>query len=102
MKAIGSLKELRAEMKKIDRGLSQDSMFAAKALLYMAEQLNGFAIAGQTLVKSRLLEVIAQQGQKKGNREKRKPSAWNQFFSQGMKAGKNPREIAEEWKNRKR
>ena len=32
---------------------------------------------------------------------KRKPTAWQRFFSVGMKAGKSPKQIAKEWADRR-
>lgn len=37
----------------------------------------------------------------RGKPRRRKPSAWNAFFSHGMKSGKSPGQIGKEWRLRK-
>lgn len=56
-------------------------------------------VAGDTRFMAQALMFIAEQTAKP-ERTQRKPSAWNQFFAKGMKAGKSPAQIASEWKSR--
>jgi hypothetical protein len=35
-------------------------------------------------------------------RKKRKPNAYSRFFAEGMKAGKTPKQIGEEWRAQKK
>lgn len=60
-------------------------LFHSAALMYIAERLTGIEAALST---------------KKGR--SRKPSAWNRFFAAGMKAGKAPALIGEEWRQRRK
>lgn len=47
------------------------------------------------------LDEIAQLLREKPKRAKRKPSAYNKFFSAGIKAGKTFQQIGSEWRQKK-
>lgn len=72
--------ELRAAFDEIKSIVAGDTRFMAQALMFLAEQSN----------------------RQMPQRAPRKPSAWNQFFAKGMKAGKSPAQIAKEWRERPR
>jgi formylmethanofuran dehydrogenase subunit B len=97
MKPVKTIEELRGELRSIKRGWSQDSMFAAKALLLIAEELNSLIQAATLFTKSKLVEAL----QQPRKRATRKPSKWNRFVSRGMKDGKSLKQIAEEWKQQR-
>lgn len=73
-----SIEELREAFHGITSIVSGDTRFMAQALLFLAER------------------AVSQP-----SRPKRKPSAWQRFFANGMKQGKSPAQIATEWRQRK-
>jgi hypothetical protein len=49
----------------------------------------------------RLLNIERALAKTDGKRPARPKTAWQQFFAEGMKAGKSPQQIATEWRTRK-
>jgi hypothetical protein len=85
VKPVETVAELRAELKQVRTGVSGDTIFSAKAVLFIAERL-----------------VNIERALVKRNGKRKKPSAWNLFFADRMKAGKSPAEIGAEWRERRR
>ena len=54
----------------------------------------------ETLLTQRLLIYIAELLEEKA-RPKRKPSEWQRFFAQRVKAGLTAKQAAEEWRSRR-
>lgn len=75
MQACATIQELRKQFRGVNSGCAGDTIFGAKALMFLCE-----------------LAV------NKNGHKKRKASAWQRFFSRGMKAGKSPKQIAKEWR----
>jgi DNA-binding NarL/FixJ family response regulator len=74
-----SIGELRAAFNEIKTVVAGDTRFMAQALLFIAERIDG----------------------QKQAKPKRKPSEWQRFVGEGMKAGKSLSQISEQWQNRK-
>jgi len=79
MKRCETIKELRGEFNGIKTGVAGDTIFGAKALMFIAE---------------RLVE------NHKPNRPKRKLTAWQKFACKGLRAGKSMKQISQEWKSK--
>ena len=90
IKAEVTLRELRAEGVAVAGCWSEDGFFRSKAQLFMAERLDSIEDLLRTLIEA----VTAR-------KPHRKPSAWQRFFAAGMKAGKTPKQIGAEWRERK-
>lgn len=73
-----TIDELRAAFDQIKSIVAGDTRFTAQALMFLAER-----------------SVVATP-----EREKRPPTEWQKFFAKGMRAGKSPTQIAEEWRKR--
>jgi len=85
MKKVESLKELREELEKVSTYASDDTRFTAKAVLFIAEQLD------------KLIKVTRRTG-----RKPQKPSKYNLFVGKMVKRGLTFKQAAKEWKKRKR
>jgi hypothetical protein len=72
------IKELRREFDSIRSTCAGDTRFVAQALMFIAERLDAVTRGKAT----------------------RKPSEWQRFFGRGIKAGKTPAQIGEEWRAR--
>jgi DNA-binding NarL/FixJ family response regulator len=72
------IQELRAAFNDIKSIVAGDTRFMAQALMFLCERA-----------------VVQKQP-----KEKRKPTAWQTFFAKGMREGKSPAQIAEEWRVR--
>jgi hypothetical protein len=84
LRRSNNIKELRREFDTIRSTVAGDTRFGAQAILYIAETLDAIQA---TLAKG-------------AAKPKRKPSEWQRFFSAGMKAGKTPAQIGEDWRER--
>ena len=82
MKEVETLSGLRREYRGVKTGCSGDTVFGAKALLFMVKQLD------------RIETALAR-------RKPRPVSEWQQFFGQGVKSGKTAEQISREWRHRK-
>lgn len=82
-----NIKELRVVLHSVRTVWAGDTRFAATALMFVAKKL----AAIETLLAA---QVAAP-------RKKRRPSKWQRFYGDGMKAGKAPKQIADEWRARK-
>jgi hypothetical protein len=84
MKRCETIRDLRTYFKSVTSGCAGDTIFMAKASLYSCELL------------TELMKSI------KGNgRPHKKPTRWQRFFGQSIRAGKTARQAADEWKRRK-
>lgn len=72
------IQELRAAFNEIKSVVAGDTRFMAQALMFLAERT-----VSQT------------------PKREHKPTAWQKFFAKGMRDGKSPAQIAEEWTRRK-
>lgn len=88
MEYVKTLDDLRRAAKAVNSGVAGDTIFGAKALLFIAERM--------VAIEARLVAVAAVAPKKR-----RAPSRWNRFFAAGMKDGKTPAQIGAEWKARK-
>ncbi len=77
MQHCETIKELRKEFAGVKTGVAGDTIFGAKALMFIAE--------------------ILASGPKS---KKRKPSAWQKFLGRALKSGKTVKQAANEWKAR--
>jgi hypothetical protein len=59
-------------------------------------------VAGDTRFMAQALMFLAERSVVSIPRVQRKPTEWQRFFAKGMKAGKSPAQIAEEWRTRPR
>ncbi len=80
MKPVKSLSELRREYEQIRSVATDTDRWLCKAFMFLIER----GTFGSLRPKS-----------------SRAPSEWSRFFGKGMKAGKTPRQIADEWNARK-
>ena len=90
MKPIETLPELRRELKNTTSGVAGDTIFSAKAVLFICERLVDIEKA-----------LTSQNGGKPKPKPKRKPSEWQRFFTAGMKANKSAAQVGAEWRDRK-
>lgn len=81
MDRITSIQQLRKEFKNTKSGWSKDTIFVAKAVMF-------------------LCDFFTEQAQRP-QRLRRKQSQWNKFFAAGIRSGKTAKQIAEDWKSRK-
>lgn len=79
MRRCVTVGELQHELRRVKSGVSEDTLFGAKALLFLCEQ-------------------VASLSDKFGTRRARKKSPWQIFFGKYSKLGLPAREIAAEWK----
>lgn len=80
MKQAKNIEELREHYREVKSGCAGDTIFMARAMMFMCERL----------------------AKKERNSKKRAPTEWQRFFGRGMKAGKTPVEIAGEWRERQK
>ncbi len=80
---VKDIKELQREFRQVRGGVAADTIFMAKAALLSCEML------------AKLLRKQPRE------RERRRPSEWQTFFGKGMRQGKSPQAIAEEWREKK-
>lgn len=73
-----TIDELRTAFDEIKSIVAGDTRFMAQALMFLAER----SVATTP------------------ERKKRPPTEWQKFFAKGMRAGKSPAQIAEEWRKR--
>ena len=85
MKPLETLPELRRELRNTTSGVAGDTIFSAKAVLFICE---------------RLVEIEKALAHQNGAKPKRKPSEWQRFFARGMKAGKSAAQVGAEWRER--
>jgi hypothetical protein len=78
MKHCKTIQELRDQLTEVHSGVAGDTIFGAKALMFIAETLAAKQI-----------------------RPKRKPSEWQKFLGRALKSGKTVRQAAEDWKKQK-
>lgn len=52
-------------------------------------------------IADRLCAIEEELTGRKASRRNTRPSEWNLFFGEGMKAGKSPAQISAEWQDRK-
>lgn len=86
MKPIESLPELRRELQRTTSGVAGDTIFSAKAVLFICE---------------RLVSIEKSLAHQNGAKSKRKPSEYQRFFARGMKAGKSAAQVGAEWRERR-
>lgn len=86
VKRVRAFAELRDYAATINTATAGDARFSANALLFIAERLDEIAVLLKAEAKSR--------------RPKRPRTKWQDFFAAGMKAGKSPAVIGEEWRAR--
>jgi hypothetical protein len=79
MKHCKNIEELRTQFAGVNSGVAGDTIFGAKALMFIAELL----VARKSTTK-------------------RKPSKWQIFLGKSLKSGKTIQEAAADWKARKR
>jgi hypothetical protein len=106
---------LREDLQRKSEALMKIISYAATAMSYkpysstseMREELRHWVPSWGNQIVTRgviyaceMLETIAASLEKP--KRKHRLSAWNRFFSTGRKAGKSPKQIAEEWKARGR
>ena len=77
MEPCESIQALRKQFRLVNSGCAGDTIFGAKALMFLCE----LAVA-------------------KNAKKARKPSKWNLAFAAGIKAGKSPAQISKEYKAR--
>jgi DNA-binding NarL/FixJ family response regulator len=80
MNSCETIKELRREFKGVKTGVAGDTIFGAKALMFIAERL----VENRTETRAKI-----------------KPSAWQKFVGKGLRAGKSMKQIAQEWRARR-
>jgi hypothetical protein len=73
MKSCNTIRELRKEFGAVKSGCAGDTIFMAKALMFLCER-------------------------KAEPRKKRKPSEWQKFLKAGMRKGKSVKQLGEEWR----
>lgn len=76
MKHCKTIAELRAELAEVKTGVAGDTIFGAKALMFIAECLSA------------------------PKKPKRKPSKWQVFLGKALKSGKTIQQAAKEWKEK--
>jgi len=81
VKPVASLSELQMEFRRIQSVATDTDRWLCKAFMFLIER--------------------GTFGSLRPSRTKRAPSEWSKFFAKGMKAGKSPRQIADEWNTRK-
>ena len=79
MKSCETIQELRREFLGVNSGVAGDTIFGAKALMFIAE---------------RLAEKHSP------SRPKRKPAPWQKFMGHGLREGKSMKQISKEWKSK--
>lgn len=91
LRNVTSLAELREMFATVTSSTAGDARFSAQANLYSAERLTAIEA---TLVR---IEQALTKDRKRGPQ---KLSAWQKFFAAGMKAGKTPKQVGQEWRVR--
>jgi hypothetical protein len=79
MKRLATIGELQRALRQVKTGVAGDTIFGAKALLFLCEQVASLAA-------------------KNGTKRSRKKSSWQLFFGKYSKLGLPAKEIATEWR----
>lgn len=85
-KPVKSLFELRSDLKKVKSVVSDDTIFSAKGIMFLAEKMDSVEKLLITLANRKVLG-------------RRHPSAYQIFFGSKIKAGFVPKEIGKMWKD---
>ena len=90
MKVVKNLEELKRDLKDVHSGVASDTMLSVRGVVFIAEQLVGLRGDIQQLGKD--IQRL--------KRTKRKPSAYNIFVGEQLKAGKSFTDAVKAWKKR--
>jgi hypothetical protein len=77
MKSCKTIAELRLQFEEVHSGVAGDTIFGAKALMFIAEILSA-----------------------QKSKPKRKPSKWQIFLGKSLKSGKTIQQAASDWKGK--
>lgn len=83
--AATQLRRFKRDLVNLKSVWSHESLLNTKMVLFIATRIN---------------DLVCSLDGGKPKKKKSPPTAWQKFFAQGMRAGKPPRVIAQEWKAR--